>query len=144
VLVDDRHVGHLGELHPDLASKLGIEAQPFVFELALDAIGEAGWPRVEELPRFPSVTRDLSFFVAADKPAREIGALLAGLRDPLCVDVRLLEDFRDPGKVPAGQKGMLWSFTYRAPDRTLTDGEVQPLHDALTERLKAALPITPR
>jgi phenylalanyl-tRNA synthetase beta chain len=144
VLIAGQVVGHLGELHPDLARALGVEATPFVFELALDEIGEAGWPRVQELPRFPSVTRDLSFFVAADRHAREIEALLAKLRDPLCVEVRVLEDFRDPGKVPAGHKGMLWSFTYRASDRTLTDAEVQTLHSSLTERLKAALPITLR
>jgi phenylalanyl-tRNA synthetase beta chain len=144
ILVGGKPVGHVGELHPDVARELGVEARPFVFELALDELGEAGWPRVEELPRFPSVTRDLSFFVSADKPAREIRALLESLRDPLCVEVRVIEDFRDPGKVPAGQKGMLWSFTYRAADRTLTDAEVQSLHASLTDRLKAALPVTLR
>jgi len=144
VLSGTRALGHVGELHPDVARALGIEARPFVFELGLDELGDAGWPRVAELPRFPSVTRDLSFFVGAERPAREIGALLQTLRDPLCVEVRVLEDFRDPGKVPPGQKGMLWSFTYRASDRTLTDAEVQAMHDLLTERLKAALPITLR
>jgi phenylalanyl-tRNA synthetase beta chain len=144
VLVGDRIAGHLGELNPELARKLGLEARPLLFELALDALTAAGRPVLEELPRFPSVTRDLSFFVAADKNAREIRKLFDQLRDVLCVEVRLLEDFRDPGKVPAGQKGMLWSFTYRAPDRTLTDAEVQALHASLLERLSKALPITPR
>jgi phenylalanyl-tRNA synthetase beta subunit len=39
---------------------------------------------------------------------------------------------------------MLWSFTYRAPDRTLTDSEVQALHERLRVALQAALPIAPR
>ena len=33
--------------------------------------------------------------------------------------MRILDDYREPGKVPPGKKGMLWSLTYRATDRTL-------------------------
>ena len=51
----------------------------------------------------------------------------------------VLEDYREPGHVPPGDKGMLWSFTYRAPDRTLTDAEVDALHNALRERLAGLL-----
>jgi phenylalanyl-tRNA synthetase beta chain len=144
VSVGGRLVGHLGEVHPDLQRKLGLEVRALVFELDLEALGEAPWPKAQELPRFPAVTRDLSFFVAAERTAGEIRKVLDELRDPLCVAVDVLEDYREAGKVPAGQKGMLWSFTYRAADRTLTDAEVQSLHAALVERLQAALPVTLR
>jgi phenylalanyl-tRNA synthetase beta chain len=144
VSVGGRPVGHLGELHPELQRKLGLETRALVFELDLEALGEAPWPRAQELPRFPAVTRDLSFFVAAERTAGEIRKILDGLRDPLCVAVDVLEDYREAGKVPSGQKGMLWSFTYRAADRTLTDAEVQTLHSALVEKLKVALPVTLR
>jgi phenylalanyl-tRNA synthetase beta subunit len=39
---------------------------------------------------------------------------------------------------------MLWSITYRASDRTLTDEEVNRLREGLVERLKTALPIAMR
>jgi phenylalanyl-tRNA synthetase beta chain len=52
----------------------------------------------------------------------------------------VLEDYRGE-KRPAGRKGMLWSFTYRAPDRTLTDAEVQKLHDELVAKLGRELPV---
>ncbi len=56
------------------------------------------------------------------------------VRPALLVDVRVLEEYVGD-KRPAGQKGMLWSFTYRAPDRTLTDAEVQTMHDELVAAL---------
>jgi phenylalanyl-tRNA synthetase beta chain len=144
VSVEGKPIGVVGELHPDLGRKLGIEARAQLFELDLDGLGPAARPIVEELPRFPSVTRDLSFFVDAQVSARAIGEAIERVRDPLCVAVRVLEDYREPGRVPAGKKGMLWSFTYRAPDRTLIDREVQTLHERLRAALEDALHIAPR
>jgi phenylalanyl-tRNA synthetase beta chain len=62
---------------------------------------------------------------------------------PLVESVRLIEDYRD-AKLPAGQKSMLWSITYRAPDRTLTDSEVESAHEALVARLMTELGATRR
>jgi phenylalanyl-tRNA synthetase beta chain len=144
VTIGGRPVGWLGEVHPELVRKLGVEARPFAFEIDLGLLGEAAWPTLTELPRYPAVTRDLSFFVDEGRTAGEIRKMFDQLRDPLCVDVQVLEDYREAGKVPPGHKGMLWSFTYRAPDRTLTDTEVQTAHTRLVERFQAAVPVTLR
>jgi phenylalanyl-tRNA synthetase beta chain len=47
----------------------------------------------------------------------------------------VLEDFRDPKYVPAGKKGMLWTMTYRAADRTLTDAEADAAHARVVRAL---------
>ena len=57
--------------------------------------------------------------------------------------MRILEDYRDPGRCPAGQKGIFLSLRYRAADRTLTDDEVNAIHERLVRRL-SILPITRR
>jgi phenylalanyl-tRNA synthetase beta chain len=137
LVVDGQRVGVVGELHPDLGRALA-------FEIDLRSLGEPPPLKVVELPRFPAVTRDLSFFVDAELPAQRIRDEIDRAHDPLLVELQVLEDYREPGKVPSGQKGMLWSFTYRAPDRTLTDAEVQALHEALVARLKSALALTLR
>ena len=138
VYVGAIRVGVAGELHPDAARALGVEGRPLLFELDLQALPPARPIAVAELPRFPSVTRDLSFFVDENVTAARIRGLVDKLRAPLLVDVRVLEDYRGD-KRPTGKKGMLWSFTYRAPDRTLTDAEVQKLHDELVTRLATEL-----
>ena len=138
VYVGAAKVGLVGELHPEAARALGVQGRPLLCELDLQALPPVAPVAVAELPRFPSVTRDLSFFVDEAVSAARIRGLVERLRAPLCVDVRVLEDYRGE-KRPAGKKGMLWSFTYRAPDRTLTDTEVQMLHDELVTRLGAEL-----
>ena len=100
--------------------------------------------KFHELPRFPAVVRDLSFFVDETLPAASIAAAIDGQREPLREEVRVLEDYRQPGKVPSGRKGMLWSITYRAGDRTLTDQEVNACQGRLVEHLRQALGIEVR
>ncbi len=143
VRVGELVVGHVGQLHPQAARALGVEATPLVFEIDLMALPVARAVLAAELPRFPAIARDLSFFVDEKVLASRIRDLLLRLRDPLCVDVRVLEEYRGD-KRPPGKKGMLWSFTYRAPDRTLTDAEVQKLHDELVAKLSAELAIERR
>ena len=45
---------------------------------------------------------------------------------------------RSVSPAPPGKKGMLWTLTYRADDRTLTDTEVDAAHARSVAALKAA------
>jgi phenylalanyl-tRNA synthetase beta chain len=56
-------------------------------------------------------------------------------------ELAVLEDFRDPKYVPAGKKGMLWTMTYRAADRTLTDAEADAAHARVVKALADLHPI---
>ena len=73
-----------------------------------------------------------------------MGDLIAARGDPLVEQVRVLEEYRDPERVPAGQKGLLWSITYRSSERTLTDQEVDQGHEALVSHLVEKLAATRR
>jgi phenylalanyl-tRNA synthetase beta chain len=96
------------------------------------------------LPRYPSATRDISFWVDLGVTAADQRAALTAKPEPLLVDLSVLEDFRDPTRAPPGKKGMLWTLTYRADDRTLTDAEVDAAHARVIAALKAALAIEVR
>jgi phenylalanyl-tRNA synthetase beta chain len=139
----ERLVGHLGQVHPRVRRAFGLEEPCFCFELDLV---ETVLPvrRFEELPRFPAVVRDLSFFVDEEVPAARIAAAIAAHDDELRRAVAVREDYREAGKVPPGRKGMLWSITYRAAERTLTDEEVNACQGRLVEHLRRILGIEVR
>ncbi|MFO0578572.1 MAG: phenylalanine--tRNA ligase subunit beta [Polyangia bacterium] len=137
---DGAVVGSFGEVHPDLRRKLDLDPAVFAFELELLDLPEA--PRLFQAPsRFPAVARDLSFFIGAEVPAASLIAALLDGGEPLLCDVQLLEDYREPGKVPAGQKGMLFNLTYRSDERTLVDVEVSAAHERLVARLQGRFPV---
>ena len=95
------------------------------------------------IPKFPSASRDLSLLVGVDVPAGEVGRVLRSAADALVEAIALREDYRD-AKLPAGTKSMLFSITYRAGDRTLTDAEVEAAHEAIVARATAELGATRR
>jgi phenylalanyl-tRNA synthetase beta chain len=54
--------------------------------------------------------------------------------------VVLFDQYMGP-PVPEGKKSLAYSITYRAVDRTLTDEEVNELHEKLLQDMSASLPI---
>jgi phenylalanyl-tRNA synthetase beta chain len=135
-------LGALGELHPAVARKLGVEATAFYFEIEVAALASAATPlRTSSPPRFPAISRDVSFWIDLATPAAALRAAFLSAQEPLLCDLAVLEDFRDPKYTPAGKKGVLWSMTYRAADRTLTDAEADEAHQRVVKALAAAFAI---
>jgi phenylalanyl-tRNA synthetase beta chain len=139
-----KHVGLVGEVHPETRAKAGIEERCFAFELNLTLLPALPVGRFAAIPRYPSIGRDVSFFVDESTNATRVRDVVRAGAPAFLVDLAVLEDYRDPGKVPAGKKGMLWSMTYRADDRTLTDAEVDAAHAALVDQLLKNLNATRR
>jgi len=57
--------------------------------------------------------------------------------------VELFDVFRGKN-VPAGQKSVAYAFTYRSPERSLTDAEVNAAHEKVIGQLKQSLQATVR
>ncbi len=132
-------IGMVGELDPRLTRAFGLDARALYVELALDAVAGAGRPvRSAPTPRYPAATRDVSFWIDVAVTADAQRGALSTAAEPLLRELAVLEDFRDPKYAPAGKKGMLWTLTYRADDRTLTDAEVDAAHARVVDALRAA------
>jgi phenylalanyl-tRNA synthetase beta chain len=72
--------------------------------------------------------------VDEDFPTDAIRDAVHALGEPLIESVRLFDCYRG-APVAAGKKSLAYTIAYRAPERTLTDEEV----NALQERLRAHL-----
>src|SRR5262249_43823513 len=136
--------GWAGEVHPDVRARFGIEAPCFFLEIDLESLSPPGPAQLVPLPRHPHILRDLSCFLDVAVPAAEVPACVRAVGEPLLIDVRVREDYRDPARVPAGKKSMLFTMTYRAADRTLTDEEATQAHERIVKHLVARLGISPR
>jgi phenylalanyl-tRNA synthetase beta chain len=132
-------IGWFGEVHPDVRKRLGVEGPVFAFDLELARLALATPAQMQPIPRFPGSSRDVSLLLAADIPAARVTDVVDQVAEPLVQRVRLLEDYRD-AKLGEGMKSMLWSIEYRAPDRTLTDVEVDKAHETIVGRLLENLP----
>jgi phenylalanyl-tRNA synthetase beta chain len=135
--------GWAGALHPALLRNEGLPAA-LAFEIDLETMALPGPAKLRPIPRHPAVVRDLSFFVDANVAWARLDDALRSTREPWLEAVRILEDYRDPARVPAGQKGIFLSLRYRASDRTLTDDEANAVHERVVAALARGFSISRR
>jgi phenylalanyl-tRNA synthetase beta chain len=134
--------GWLGALHPALLRRLDIQAP--LFALELEGLGTKSMlkePRYEAVSRFPSVERDLSCLMPL---GLEAGKVLDFLRTEGGLKGVGVKDRFEGAPLPEGKKSLTFSITYSADGRSLTDEEVNKLHDEICRRLETALPLEVR
>ncbi len=132
-------VGEVGQITASVLDARGLPANEplFAFELDVDAIA-ALQPtddlRAESLPRFPSVVRDLSILVDAVLPAASVRGTIRSAAPSTLAHIVEFDRYRGKG-VPDDRVSLSLRLTFRSPERTLTDAEV----DDAMERIVAAL-----
>jgi phenylalanyl-tRNA synthetase beta chain len=105
----------------------------FGFELILEAAPRIP-VRFAALPTTPSSERVLALLLAEAMTARQVEDLLRQTGGALLETISIESDYRGP-ELPAGTRSVAFRLTFRAPDRTLRDPEI----DALESRMLAAL-----
>jgi len=137
-------LGELGQLQPALAKKYDLRDAVFLAELNLDQLLARRNPAksFKTLPQFPSSRRDVAMLVP-EAVTHEAVLQVVKQAKPANLDaIELFDVFRGKN-VPDGQKSLAYAFTYRSPEKTLTDTDVNAAHakvvDALKTQLKAAV-----
>jgi phenylalanyl-tRNA synthetase beta chain len=125
VLVGDRDVGVVAELHPRAARGVDLEARVAVAEIDLaPLLAVAREASVGELPRFPAADRDLALLVPAETPAAAVEDAVREAAGSLLEEIRVFDVYRGSEIAGQGKISLAFSLRFRAPDRTLTDAEV--------------------
>lgn len=140
VKLGGKETGILGEIHPKVAENYQLEERVLVAELELDALLDSAKEerRFRPLPKYPSVERDLALVVKKEVLAAQVESCIRELGGQLLEKVELF-DVYEGAQIPEGYKSMAYSLSYRAADRTLTDEEVNSLHDSIVKGLEQRL-----
>ena len=124
VVLEGRQLGHIGELHPAVVSGSRLEGRLVAFEIDVQPVLDASRiPRAQPLPRFPAVERDLAVVVEDTVAAGAILGSIKELAGDLLEGVKAFDEYRGT-QVPEGHKSIAFALTFRSPERTLTDAEV--------------------
>lgn len=117
-------VGAVGEIHPAVLDRLGIDQRCAVLELNLTTMLalEPRIPQWKPTSRFPSSDFDLAFLVPAQVPAEKLDKALRQSAGSLLVDLALFDVYRSPDLDHA--RGLAYRLRLQAPDRTLTEAEI--------------------
>jgi phenylalanyl-tRNA synthetase beta chain len=133
-------LGVVGQILPSIAEARGLPASEELYaaELDLDAIDATSDERlVESLPRFPSIVRDISIVVDDILPAAEVRGTIRSAAPSTLVSIVEFDRYQGKG-VPEGRVSLSLRLTFRAQDRTLTDGEAQDATEKIVDVLRTA------
>jgi phenylalanyl-tRNA synthetase beta chain len=134
-------IGILGEVNQVVRESFDLPAQPVcLMELDLEALLSSVEParHLRPLPRFPSVSQDISLTVDEGIPAEQVEEAIRKAGGRLLSEVNLFDVYRGE-PVPPGKKSLAYSLTYRHEDRTLTDKEVSKVHSRIASQLRREL-----
>ncbi|MFO0017733.1 MAG: phenylalanine--tRNA ligase subunit beta [Synechococcaceae cyanobacterium] len=139
--VEGRAAGWFGQLHPARANALELPEPTYLFQLPFEPLLTAAsrrnrWqPSFAPFPTVPASERDLAFVVPASTTA---AALLSAIRKagkPLLEQAELVDRYSGE-QVPAGYCSQAFRLRYRDSSRTLTDAEVETVHDGVRQALE--------
>ena len=142
--VGDTRLAALGEIHPDVAEAFDIKGRVVVAEVDLDALRpmEKDFYGIKPLPKFPAVSRDIAVVVDEAVGAGTMMDAIRAAAGKLLEDAKLFDIYRGE-KLGAQRKSVAFAITLRAPDRTLTDEEINAAMEkvlkALSEKFGAEL-----
>lgn len=121
ILLENKIVGFIGELHPTLAADNDLK-RTYVFELNFDALMSVsvGYINYQPIPRFPGMSRDIALEVDQNIPAADLLSTIHAhggniLKDTLVFDVYQGEHLEK------GKKSIAIRLNYLDTEETLTD-----------------------
>lgn len=130
-------LGIIGEIHPAVSRKYGIETPVYIAELDFENVflNIKSELKFKELPKYPAVTRDIAMLVDKAVPVADIEAVIEKASGKM-LETLTLFDVYEGAQIPDGKKSVAYSAVYRASDRSLTGEEVQTVFDKVVRKLE--------
>ena len=133
-------LGTFGQLHPQLRKQRDLPDAVYVFQLDLDVLwdsldqDEILTPRFHPYSTYPAADRDIAFFASIQISVAELERAITKAAGEMLESVKLFDEYRGEN-VPSGQRSLAFRLVYRASDRTLTNEEVESVHQKVREYL---------
>ncbi|MBO3463141.1 phenylalanine--tRNA ligase subunit beta [Aetokthonos hydrillicola Thurmond2011] len=147
--IQGNRLGSFGQLHPQIRREKSLPDAVYVFEMDLDVLldvldqDELLTRKFKPFSSYPASDRDIAFFAPVKVTVAEIERVITKSGKGLLESVNLFDEYRGEN-VPEGQRSLAFRLIYRSSDRTLTDAEVEPVHNKVRESLVEKFGVTLR
>ncbi|KJS87956.1 MAG: phenylalanyl-tRNA synthetase subunit beta [Peptococcaceae bacterium BICA1-8] len=144
VYVSGEMLGIIGEVHPQVADNYDLAARNYAAELDVELLIKLGHGPIKfkQLPRYPAVHRDLALVVKEEVTASQLMEVIWAEGGDLLSDVTIFDLYKG-NQIALDYKSLAFALTFQAENRTLTDIEINDIHEkiqkALAEKFQASL-----
>ena len=143
VKVNGKVIGRLGKLADKYTKGLRTEYPVYMAQLDADVLIDFDPGRIfyQAIPVYPATTRDVAFIADKSLKHETVIDFIAKAKLKNLEKVQLFDIFEDDKHIGAGRRSMAYTLTFRNPERTLTDKEVNNAFDKLRNRLASELKV---
>jgi phenylalanyl-tRNA synthetase beta chain len=147
--LDGQRLGIFGQIHPQLSQQRDLPNEVYLFQLAFDVLlvtlgkEEQTTAKFQAYSTYPGAERDLAFFAPINLSVATIAKAINQAGGNLLERVELFDEYKGKN-VPEGQRSLAFTLVYRSGDRTLTDAEVEPVHQQVRDALIKEFAVTLR
>jgi len=136
IMIADKNIGLLGELHPQVLRNYDLRQTAFIFELNCDHLIEhiPDLKPARPIPKFPATSRDITLIIDRAVEATKILKNVAALDEELVENLDLFDVF-EGGPIPLGKKSVSFRITYRSHHETLEDNKINRIHKKIADKL---------
>jgi len=141
LLVGERELGVMGELHPLVRAHYELlEAPVLAADLDLAALLEQipAQVELEAVAAYPPVLEDLALVLDEDIPAERVEQVIRAAGGRMLKGLRLFDVYRGE-QTGAGKKSLAYSLTYQSLEKTLTDEEALKIRQRIIRELEQEL-----
>ncbi|MBR2077982.1 MAG: phenylalanine--tRNA ligase subunit beta, partial [Exiguobacterium sp.] len=136
ILMDGEVIGYVGQVHPVTSKDVYGMKEVYVFELDLLALRREEALLYQDVPRYPSVSRDLALVLSREIPAGTVEQTIRQAAGPLLIDLVLFDVYTGEN-VGEDEKSIAFSLKFQDPSRTLQDEEVTAAYETIVEAVRA-------
>ncbi|WP_044471051.1 phenylalanine--tRNA ligase subunit beta [Mannheimia massilioguelmaensis] len=135
MVLDGEEIGYIGQIHPIVAQKLGINGKAFACELLVSKVAERNVASAKEISKFPSNKRDLALVVEENVAASDIIDACREAAGNKLIQVNLFDVYQGQG-VPEGYKSLAISLTIQDTEKTLEEDDINAVISVVLSELK--------
>ena len=135
-----KSAGVFGEIHPDVQEAYGLDTACYVAELDLDLLYEAADTKKKytPIPKFPAATRDIAILVDDSVLVGDIEETIKKAGGAMVEKITLFDIYKGV-QIEEGKKSIAYAIVYRDPKKSLTDNDVNKVHDKILKSLEHKL-----
>lgn len=140
IMYNNIYIGTFGEVHPEVIDNYNLGQRVYLAELDLDLIFENSDRTIiyNPLPKYPSTSRDIALLVKDDVIVKQIEDIIKANGEDLLESYKLFDVYKG-SQIADGYKSIAYSIIYRSKDKTLTDEDVNKVHQNIIRELEEKL-----
>lgn len=130
-------LGWLGQVNSALLGEYGVNSKAAVFEIDFNKLAKLATEQKEYLPpsRYPAVVRDLALVADLNTKVVQVMNIINRVGGKLVRDIDLFDVYQGDN-LPNGRKSLAFHIIYQSDERTLTDQEINQLHQKVIDALE--------